>query len=375
MASEASIVDIRSVDKELTRLWRETAEGGLSGVSAPVTRVLLANLLVYALTDDEADEAQAVIADMAAEYPTRTVITDAQPDAAKEKLDAGISVLCDINERGARLCGESIRLHVHDIDESSLGTIIPLLVPDLPIYLWTPGDIATDQEALRRLARFSDHWIIDSRVFSHWPSKLGFANSLTSEAGVCPHLHDLAWGSLYQWREAIAQAYDSPSARAYLAGVKSVAIEYSLQTGDGPAVEAVMLAGWMMRQLGWTLSSFKKKSKSWIIEVNSTDAPLTITLHPTRNGSRPLPITQVTIQSEVDGRNAEIRSAAVPESEELTTQVDAPDLPGIRRTLRLASPSRCRAVCQALDAPGSDRLYQQVLPTILALAKAIDEVR
>lgn len=370
---EPSIVDIRSVDKELTRLWRETAEGGLSGVSAPVTRVLLANLLVYALTDAEADEAQAVIADMAAEYPTRTVVTDAQADAAKEKLDAGISVLCDTNERGARLCGESIRLHVHDIDESSLGTIIPLLVPDLPIYLWTPGDILPEQEALRRLARFSDHWIVDSRGFSEWPSKLDFANSLTSTAGVCPHLHDLAWGSLHQWREAIAQAFDSPPSRAYLAGIKSMTIDYAAPDSDRPTVDAVMLAGWMIRQLGWTLSSCHKKGKNWMIEANSTDAPLSITLHPTRGDAQPQSITRVVMQSEVEGRKAQIRSVAVPESQELTTEVEAPDLPCIRRTLASGSQSRCRAVCQVLDAPGTDRLYQQVLPTILALAKAIDD--
>ena len=373
MTTEPSVVDIRSVDKELTRLWRQTAEGGLPGVSAPVTRVLLANLLVYAQSDSEADEAQAVIADMAAEYPTRAVVMDAQPGSDRERFDADISVLCDINEHGARLCGESIRLHIHDTDHAALGTIIPLLAPDLPIYLWTPGDIVLEDSAIRQLARSSDHWIIDSRRLNQWTSKLEFAKSLTSDAEASPRLHDLAWTSLRHWRETIAEIFDPAPARQYLAGITSVRIAYKPGASDLPAVEAVMTAGWMMRQLGWEQSSIKRDGDDWVIGVHSQQRNLFITLHPDTTSARP--ITEVTIESELDGRRATFRSAAVPGSEEVTTEVDAPDLPCVRRTVNSPPISRCREVCQVLDTPGADRLYEHVLPVILALARQIDDVK
>jgi glucose-6-phosphate dehydrogenase assembly protein OpcA len=373
VTTEPTVVDIRSVDKELTRLWRQTAEGGLPGVSAPVTRVLLANLLVYALTDAEADEAQAIVADMAAEYPTRTVVTDAQPGKKGESYDAGISVLCDINEQGARLCGESIRLHIHETDHTGLGTIIPLLVPDLPIYLWTPGDIAPEDDTLRQLARSSDHWIVDSRRLSQWTSKIEVTESLTSEAEASPHLHDLAWTWLRHWRETIAEIFDPASMRNYLAGVTSVRIVYKPETSDLPAVEAVMTASWIMRQLDWTGSSVGKDGDDWVISVHSEQRGLLITLHPETTASRP--ITEVVIESEVDGRRARIQSSVVPGSEEVTTEVDAPDIPCVRRTVNLPSISRCREVCHVLDAPGADRLYEHVLPVILTLARQIDEAK
>ena len=185
------IVDVGSVDKELASLWTKTVQGAACpGASAPVSRVLLSNLLVYALTDSDSDEAENTISEIAADHPTRAVIVDAHPSDRSHALQAELSVFCNISDRGLRLCGEQIRLRVHDSSPAAIGTIIPLLAPDLPIYLWTPANISTDDETLERLTHITDHWIIDSRKFDGCADRLqcAISSSIRDEPSV--PLHD-----------------------------------------------------------------------------------------------------------------------------------------------------------------------------------------
>jgi glucose-6-phosphate dehydrogenase assembly protein OpcA len=364
-------VNLRSVDKELAGLWRMAAEGGVPGVSAPISRVLVANLLVYASSDEDAGKAAAAIEELAASHPTRAVVVDAQPGEAGRELDADVSVMCSIGERGRRLCGEEVRLHAHGLTAEALGTIMPVLEPDLPVYLWTPGDLTPDHEVFANLAQVVDHWIIDSRRFTHWTDSLDLVTSLALGREPPVILHDLSWIAISQLREMVAQLFDPQLARDYLRGVTKIEIVFKPSDARKPAVEAVMLAAWLISRLGWQRNgSLGELSGTWTIPVVDDGRQISILLQP-RPDAR-LPLEETLIESELDGRTVSFRCAVSDRTDEVALETVAPDLPGGRRTLTLDAPSLASEVGQALDAPGSDRIYHSVYPIMHDLMRQIE---
>jgi glucose-6-phosphate dehydrogenase assembly protein OpcA len=372
VATEPIRVDVESIESELANLWMKAAEGSLPGITAPVARVILSNLLVYASSEQEANEAASDITRIAADHPTRSVIADAQPGEPGHELEADVSMLCNITERGRRLCGEEIRLHSHGLTTKALGTIMPVLSPDLPIYLWTPGEMVADDEVLRKLVHISDHWIIDSRRFSDWPKSMQLAISLGPKHEPPVVLHDFAWMSLSQWRELVAQHFDSLPAREYLRGISSLHITYRDQGSGRPSVESAMIAGWLIRQLGWQSPEVVKGTDgTWTVVTTSDGREITIRLIPSSESM--LAIGEITIDSDLDGRHATFRSAHTGPSDEVSIESSAPDLPGVRQTVRLSTEEESDLLSRALDSPGKDVLYDRILPVLESLIRGIEE--
>jgi len=363
IVTEPVRVEIGSLERELADIWVSAAEGAIPGVTAPVTRALLSNVLIYAANDAEADEAAQTIVEIAADHPARVVISDAEEAPPGEAAQADLSMLCSITETGRRLCGEEIRLHPHGLAEAALGTLMPVLVPDLPVYLWTPGELPADDDLLRQLVRTADHWIVDSRRLPNWTDDLNrvIAIGLRHEPSVA--LHDLAWASLSQWREVVAQQFDPPAAREYLRGVSGVEIAYKPREADAPSVESVLMGTWLASQLGWQRPRLQKQpGGGWAVTSAADTRELAVTLTPAPTGR--LPIERVVIESDLDGKHGVFRAAQADSSNEVTLEADAPGVPSARRTVRMAPSSRSAELRQVLDGPSKDPLYERVLAVL-----------
>jgi len=96
-------VRVESIERELSGLWRGAVGGRVAGTDAPVARVLLSNLLIYAVNREQADAIMGCVADAIADNPARVIVADAQE--REPEADVDISIVCSISERGKRLCG------------------------------------------------------------------------------------------------------------------------------------------------------------------------------------------------------------------------------------------------------------------------------
>lgn len=366
-------VDIGSVEKELSNLWKKAAEGGIPGVTAPIARTLLSNVVVYASSDEEADAAMAVITEMAADHPSRAVIADVQPGVPEEQVRAEVSMLCSISERGRRLCGEEIRLHAHGAAVAALGSIMPFLVPDLPVYLWTPGDIPAVNDVLKQLVHTADHWIIDSRKYSSRVSAFDTAKSLAYAYQPPVLLHDLAWVPVSQRCAAIAMHFDPHSAREHLRGIHNVEINYR-QIGEiKPGMEPVLVAAWLIHQLKWRLQDVKAGADdSWSIAAISDAGDVSIILKPAAESASV--IGEVVIESAYNGKNGVFRTTQSPQEDEIILEGEASDINSYRRSVRLTPGSACNEIRQVLDYPDRDMLYKRILPAIMDLLQKFDSV-
>ena len=243
-------VDLHGVEAELARLWGPAAEqvGGRDVENPNVTRIVLANLVVAARSDDSGDLRKALDT-VTARYPSRTIVLQRTSDPGRS-IQAEVSALCHLPAPGLpQVCSERIALRagpnaVHLIP----GAVRPLLEAELPFILWWTDDPKNDERLFRDLADECTRLILDLPDPGASPESL----RLGLDPAICPHARDSAWFGLTRWRELIAQFFDPPGQPEDLERINSVTIEAVAPTNDTPPRLAVWLAAWLAGQLGWS---------------------------------------------------------------------------------------------------------------------------
>ncbi len=361
-------VQVDSVENELAGMWRSAVGGRAPSVDTPVAKVIFSNLLIYSADHTQAESIMDAVADVIADHPARVIVADAQDTHGQGQ--AGVSIVCGISERGRRLCGEEIRLHTQGEGGEVLGTLLPMLVPDLPVSLLTPGDLVLERDVLRSLTHICDSWTIDSRGFERWSDGFELVGCLWAERTPPVAIHDLAWVSLDGWRESVAQHFDPRPARDYISGIREIEIGYK-QIGDArPGIQSVLMAAWLMSRLSLRQPKVAAESGGWRVLTTFEDRPVSVRLRPVSTSSVPAietSVQEVVIECEVEGRRATFRSKC--QADEIVIEATAPDLPAVRRVIRLGEQSMQRDILRVVSAPGRDRSYEDALPVVRDLAR------
>ena len=234
----ALAVDVKSLANELRRLWQENAREG-----SAITRACTRNLVALCADEDEAARAVETIGTLAGEHPSRAFVIVADPDPAR--LEAFLTAHCSLRAGGRHVCCEQLTLHVgRDTRRRAAGAILPLLVPDLPVFVWIPGVPRWDDPLLERLLDVADRLVVDSRAATE---PHAFVRSLVDarrEDAWAPG--DFEWSRLTDWREAIACLFDEPATKSLPAKLTQVEVRYGR---GGSAVAAALLAGWILDRL------------------------------------------------------------------------------------------------------------------------------
>ena len=159
--------------------------------SVPVVRTALFNLVVYTCSTDEADQAAMDVAEIVSAKPCRAIIADVTPALPDDALGS-VSVVCGVTSRGdRRLCGDMIYVRIDNV-ALTVGSVLPLLAPDVPVFLWIPGPICGDMASVDRLAEATDGIISDSRRFDDSQRFQGIEWLMQHVAGE-QAVHDLGW--------------------------------------------------------------------------------------------------------------------------------------------------------------------------------------
>ena len=156
----ARAASVAELERELARLRRaQSAHAREQGRT--IARASVLNLIVYADRELHARRAAESISQLALRHPSRAIVVLADR-RAPEGVDAAIEMHCHLpSSDGARLVSyEQILLRARgDSDERLASAVIPLLVPDLPVFVWwtgnppTSGRLFARRPAHRRLRR------------------------------------------------------------------------------------------------------------------------------------------------------------------------------------------------------------------------------
>jgi len=250
---EGNGVKVGAIEAQLQRLWN-SPDGAWSGEGRrPDIRTSVLNLVIYARDDDVARQLSDDIDKLAGGHPSRTIMLSPGRPHGEDLVDAHVA----ITTRGAyaeykQVCAEQIVLKVHGQAAHHIDSVVlPLLAPDLPVFVWWPGETPFRQHAFVQLRDAANRFIVDSQDFARDEMELvEMAQAVRLAQDHCAFT-DFNWSRLAPWREAIAAFFNPPESRPHLDTLTHVQLECDPEHGGLSKPQALLLAGWLAARLGW----------------------------------------------------------------------------------------------------------------------------
>lgn len=299
-------IDAAKLEKELASMWGAPPGGGEDSASAGVTRACVMNFIVYAASQDDRAEVDSLLDEVTERHPCRALVIMADREAAEPKLEAFVSTRCQMSGRGSKkICGEQITIEAAGgaVVDSAATAVAPLLVPDVPVFLWWKDIPHYDDKLFNRLSKIADRVVIDSSSFDNPHYDLKRLAGILEERSGSLNLSDLNWGRLTSWRSLVASFWDVADYRASLEKIESVRVEY-----DPPdrapgeiAPKALLAVGWLATCLGWEIegtdSTGEADERNFTLRAGGRT--LEVSLRPTEDAAgRDGMITSLTIRAE-----------------------------------------------------------------------------
>ncbi len=253
---------IADVEKELAGIWAKQdmttdIEGEPGRHVAARTSVM--NLVVVARRPEIAERGAATIQALTGKHPSRTIVVQSADADGPSWIDARVEAHCILpREDAPETCAETIHLIAGGEAGRHLTAIVaPLIIHDLPVTVWWPGEPPFTSRACVDLLTTADRMVVDG---SSWNGD-GLAR-LVEMAAVADRtwlaVSDFAMVRQSRWREAIASIFDDPDFLPYLRSLRRIAVTYGThdETG-GPGstnlVKPVYHVAWLASRLGLTV--------------------------------------------------------------------------------------------------------------------------
>jgi glucose-6-phosphate dehydrogenase assembly protein OpcA len=247
---------LNAVTRELNELHRAMLRSG--GDTGHAVRLSVLNLVVACSDEASAAVACEVVERIAARAPARAIVVVADR-AAVSGIEADLSLQRSTIAGHEQVCAELLLIHVGGESALHLGSVVtPLLLPDVPMYLWLAGAPPLDQALHSSTLDLCERLIVDSSVYTDTRATLSsLAAAVRGREHAAP-IGDLAWLRTEQWREQIARSFDRLDIRPFIDDVERVDVRSDSAPPPG-ASEGLLIAGWLRARLGarlrtWTLS-------------------------------------------------------------------------------------------------------------------------
>ena len=400
------IVRIEEVEEQLSILWKMSADNMRTGQNTNV-RTSVLNLVICAPDIESAQHASRVLRELSSTHLARVAILIFDHNQERPAaLSTWVTLRCfSMYSDIMRHCFEQTTVLASGSAVRAVGNIIqPLLKPDLPVYLWWLGDPPDSSDStFSNLMDLSDRVIFDSTGFFNPEQDLRML-AVISEASPNCALSDLNWGRITPWLQLVAQFFDTPEYRPYLAGVNSIEIEHAViplmaqvrtEQGDvspNPA-RALLLAGWLKTRLGWTIIGDAPHSQHdtasgtyhWIMERSPrTTRMLTSPRNKTGKGSasisirpqvqsemRPGSICLVRLTSDIENKRATFTISLAGDTEHVLTSIELAQEVRAKRLVSLSAVyNESELLHNELEIVGHDYLFEQILREVTELLEA-----
>ena len=265
---KATGTDLPTVIDQLRRLDRELRQYDVPGQEHPHPRNSVLNLVIATRERQRAETCDRLLGRLSTTHPMRAILLHLGSDEAAGTLDASIVAEAHRLNSGFPVQRQQVLLEVRGAAVGHLASFVePLLIPDIPTFLWWSGREELDHEALGEVIDFSDMVVVDS---SYLESPVDGLLNLTALTGGRLGVADLRWGRMRPWRDAIGQFFAPSDRLPLLAGLDEITCEAA---GVEPSsrVAAALLAGWAAAALGWRFTGTSSAGESATQALAETD--------------------------------------------------------------------------------------------------------
>lgn len=286
---DTDVVDISEIHDELTAMWAdgqsphivsgpfgEQVDASLGGGQEQM-RANTLNLVAVAPTLDIAEMALSTVSQLRDFLPTRTIIVVTDPALKRPKT---WHIDLQINETGSKDDSPGIRFETITFwtDQSSAGVlssvISPLLISELPTFLWWPSGEFRNNAIFEDLSLIADRLVFDSARLGNDAHAVADYRSLIDDPSD-PLVGDFTWLRLTPWRQLVAQFFDPQDTRQSLEYIDSLTIAYAQERKDRGSgfAAALLICGWIGSRLGWEIIEplEPRKAGGWTAFMKSTD--------------------------------------------------------------------------------------------------------
>ena len=362
MTSHAEVpADAGKVERELRRLWRSEAEKCATG---PVLCSRTLTLVVYCRAAADLQAAGELLDPVIAQHPCRAILISPTAPGAAQEIHTEVSASCLTSHTGNRYIGrELISIAAKPAAQARVASIVRALVlPDLPVFLWWRDASIIGNELFHQLREVAARIIVDSAGLEDLQADWPRVHSLFQRPNSA--VSDLAWSRLTSWRQLIAQLFDGPARAAYLPRLGRVVIEFAGESASAVPADALLLAAWLSRQLGFRNpqplppGSIGEQHISSAWELSRSGSRLRLEL---RHAKRPGQGVCAVFLSCDEQPPATFVVSRTQDGKGLATRSELPGQAPLRRLVRTGDESPSCMVSRELEILGRDALYEEVL--------------
>ena len=255
---------LAGIEAELAKVWSSTPLTTAGEDGAPERRIAartsVLNLVVIARQPEIGERAAAVIRMLTGRHPSRTLIVSSADPDGPSWIDAHVQAHCVLpRPDAAETCAEFIDLVAGGETGRHVAAIVaPLLVHDLPVTVWWPGDPPLGTRQARDMLDMADRLVVDG---AHWSGD-GLERLRALARLVANHqsngdslaVSDFAMLRQSRWREAIASSFDRPELRPFLTGLTDITVRYAAHhetdANGTNLIKPLYHLGWLASRLG-----------------------------------------------------------------------------------------------------------------------------
>ncbi|HUX09333.1 MAG TPA: glucose-6-phosphate dehydrogenase assembly protein OpcA [Terriglobia bacterium] len=373
-AGELQPANVAALEDELSELWRAAAED--PGTEHPVMRASVLTLLAFVESEEEGRETFSLISHVIAQNPCRAILMVAEPREKPEGLSAWISAQCHLPPSGARqVCCEQIYVRARGEAVKGLDNVVlPLIIPELPVYLWWRAGRFAPPEFLNQVLRMTNRVLVDSGRFEEPEVDLAALARQVERFRDADGLafSDINWARLTPCRELIAQGFDSAEACSCLEDLTEVSLEWQQGAGTegSRTAQALLLTAWLGSRLGWRPVSRIASSAEpgRVLEFRRGDKPVRVEWAVSREAGKPSTPFRVTLKT---GSTPPAQFSVTESTEEgiVRTRAELPGREPLERTSRLLVMDEVELVNEELKFPERDRVYEEALKMIAGMVE------
>lgn len=376
---DADVVDTGQIHDEFNKMWAEVAPSRI--VSGPYGEQLLptansapdimrANTLNLVSVADSLDIAEMIlqtVSQLKDFLPSRTIIVINDPKLQRPKA---WHIDLQINETATKDDGHGILFETITIwtDQSSAGVlssiISPLLISELPTFLWWPRGEFSHNPIFDDLAQVADRLVFDSARLGSDAHAVADYRSLVDEP-TDPVVGDFTWLRLAPWRQLVAQFFDPAPVQASLEHIDSLSIAYAQEREDHGSgfAAALLILGWIGSRLGWEVIEplEARKAGGWTAFMAAADSTgrahevqVRLTQDSTPGAKFSLRSVEIVTNDGTSGKYLIQRT----DQDDLVTSSETATTPSVSRMVFSRRHSTVEMLGQELQRFGADRVFE-----------------
>jgi glucose-6-phosphate dehydrogenase assembly protein OpcA len=388
---------IEQIEQELARIWAEpnltTMTDGQPGRHI-AARTSVMNLVVLARRAETGERSAATIQQLTGRHPSRTIIVSTADPDGPSWLDAQVQAHCVLpREDAPEICAEMIYLTAGGESGRHLAAIVtPLLIHDLPVTIWWPGEPPFGTEQANDILETADRLVVDGSSWSEEGlSRLRQLAALLDTTRLS--IRDFALVRQSRWREAIASIFDLSEYLPYLRSIRRIEVAYATHDETGArgstnVVKPVYHAAWLASRLGMRVTrplepipqpaprdgdSKPVMSKGLSATLTEGRSEVTVVLRPVLS---PLPSgTTLNVDLLAERRGSELRADVTAEQDSVHVRVWVDGTESLSRHFQAPRRTDVDLLAEAIEAGGRDPINVGSIRMAAALAGSDVPVR